>query len=62
MEAPDPMAADPPFHPSFEDRAGAPDRVFAKLDAGAFEHQVETWRRQLAAAGAGSADCSTCTT
>src|ERR687897_3062636 len=50
--APDPMAADPPFHPSFEDRAGAPDRVFARLDDAAFEHQVATWSRQLAAAGA----------
>jgi glycosyltransferase involved in cell wall biosynthesis len=55
-KAPDPMSADPPFHPSFEDRPGAPDRVFAKLDADAYEHQVETWRRQLAAADAGTAD------
>jgi glycosyltransferase involved in cell wall biosynthesis len=52
----DPLAADPPFHPSFEDRAGAPDRVFARLDDAAFEHQVATWRRQLAAAGAAAAD------
>jgi glycosyltransferase involved in cell wall biosynthesis len=54
--APDPMAADPPFHPSFEDRPGAPDRVFARLDDAAFEHQVATWSRQLAAAGAAEAD------
>ena len=26
------MAAEPPYHPSFEDRPGAPDRVFARLD------------------------------
>ena len=30
--------------------------MFAKLDDAAFEHQVETWRRQLAAADAGTAD------
>jgi len=41
LDAPDPLAADPPFHPSFEDRAGAPDRVFASLGDAAFEHQVE---------------------
>ena len=55
-EAPDPMAADPPFHPSFEDRPDSPDRVFAKLGDAAFEHQVEAWRRQLRAADAGTAD------
>ena len=31
LDAPDPLLADPPFHPSFEDREGAPDRVFASL-------------------------------
>src|SRR5436190_23912648 len=31
VAAPDPLAADPPMHPSFEDRAGAPDVVFAKV-------------------------------
>ena len=30
--APDPLLADPPLHPSYEDRPGAPDRVFASLD------------------------------
>jgi hypothetical protein len=28
----DPMAAEMPLHPSFEDRVGAPDRLFASLD------------------------------
>ena len=28
----DPMDAPVPFHPSFEDRPGVPDRVFASLD------------------------------
>src|SRR5215216_4406890 len=56
LRARDPMAGDPPFHPSFEDRPGAPDRVFARLDDRAFERQVAAWRRQLAAAGAAEAD------
>jgi glycosyltransferase involved in cell wall biosynthesis len=55
-EAPDPLAADPPFHPSFEDRPGAPDRVFARLDDAAFEHQVAAWSHQLGAADAAGAD------
>jgi glycosyltransferase involved in cell wall biosynthesis len=56
LAAPDPLAADPPFHPSFEDRPGAPDRVFAGLDDAAFERQVAAWRRHLAEAGAADAD------
>jgi glycosyltransferase involved in cell wall biosynthesis len=47
----DPMAADTPFHPSYEDRPGAPDRVFAALDDAAFERQVAAWERALRAAG-----------
>src|SRR5437763_11274185 len=39
-QAPDPLAADPPFHPSYEDRAGAPDRVFARVDDATYEHPV----------------------
>nr|MBA2630453.1 hypothetical protein [Thermoleophilaceae bacterium] len=56
VNAPDPMAADPPFHPSFEDRPGAPDRVFASLGETAYERQVQTWWRHLDAAGAADAD------
>ena len=41
LEAPDPMRADPPMHPSFEDRPGAPDRVFASLDDDEYERQVD---------------------
>ena len=52
----DPMAADPPFHGSYEDRADAPDRVFAALDDAAFEHQVDAWSRVLADAGAADHD------
>ena len=45
--AADPMAADPPMHASYEDREGAPDRVFAALDDAAYEHQVDAWARVL---------------
>ena len=54
--ADDPLAADPPMHPSFEDRRGAPDRVFAKVGDEAYERLVATWQRALADAGAGDAD------
>lgn len=56
LEAPDPLRADPPFHPSYEDRPGAPDRVFAKVDDEAYEHLVAAWTRALADAGAADAD------
>ena len=56
MDAAEPMAADPPMHPSYEDRPGAPDRVFAALDDAAYEHHVAAWARILAAAGAARAD------
>ena len=55
-EADDPLLADPPFHPSFEDRQGAPDRVFASVDDNTYEHLVATWERVLDAAGAASSD------
>src|SRR5947208_11335616 len=53
-EADDPLAAG--FQPSFEDRPGAPDRVFAGVDDGVFERPVSTWQGQLERAGAGEAD------
>jgi glycosyltransferase involved in cell wall biosynthesis len=52
--APDPVAAG--FQPSYEDRPGAPDRVFAGVSEADYERLVELWERQLAAAGAGEAD------
>jgi glycosyltransferase involved in cell wall biosynthesis len=52
--APDPLAAG--FHPSFEDRPGAPDQVFAKVGEAGYERLVEVWERQLAEAGAAEAD------
>jgi len=56
LQAPDPLAADPPMHPSYEDRVGAPDRVFACLDAHQAEHQVAAWARALQSVDAASAD------
>ena len=55
-DAPDPLAADPPFQPSYEERPGAPDRVYACVDDGAYERLVGAWGRELAAAGAAEAD------
>jgi glycosyltransferase involved in cell wall biosynthesis len=52
--APDPVAAG--FQPSYEDRPGAPDRVFAGVDDADYERLVGIWERQLAAAGAAEAD------
>jgi glycosyltransferase involved in cell wall biosynthesis len=56
LGADDPLLADPPMHPSFEDRPGAADRVFAKVDDEAYEHLVAAWQDALADAGAGDAD------
>jgi glycosyltransferase involved in cell wall biosynthesis len=56
LSAEDPMLADPPLHPSYEDRPGAQDRVFAALDDRVFEHQVAAWERALREAGAEEAD------
>jgi glycosyltransferase involved in cell wall biosynthesis len=56
VTAPDPLLADPPMHPSFEDRPGAPDRVFAGVDDETYEHLVEAWTAHLHRAGAADAD------
>jgi glycosyltransferase involved in cell wall biosynthesis len=45
-----------PLHPSFEERPGAPDAVFASLDDVDYERQVKAWSRELVRAGAGTAD------
>ena len=45
-----------PLQPSFEDRPGAGDRVFASLDDATYERQVAAWTRELRAAGAERAD------
>jgi glycosyltransferase involved in cell wall biosynthesis len=56
LEAPDPMRADPPMNPSYEDRPGAPDRIFASLDDADFERQVTAWCRALQSVDAANAD------
>ncbi len=59
LAVPDPLDPPPgavPMHPSYEDRPGAPDRVFAVLDDDAFERQVQAWGRALSDAGAADAD------
>lgn len=43
----DPMAAPVPMHPSFEDRPGAPDRIFASLTQAEYDHQVTVWSALL---------------
>jgi len=55
-DAADPLAADPPFQPSYEERPGAPDRIYACVDDEAYERLVAAWERELAAAGAADAD------
>jgi glycosyltransferase involved in cell wall biosynthesis len=45
-----------PIHPSYEDRPGAPDAVFATLGDRAYERQVQAWCRELVLAGAREAD------
>jgi glycosyltransferase involved in cell wall biosynthesis len=45
-----------PLHPSYEDRPGAADRVFACLDDAEAEQHVAAWARALQSAGAANAD------
>jgi len=52
--AADPVGAG--FQPSYEDRPGAPDRVFAGVDDADYERLVDIWERRLAEAGAAEAD------
>ncbi len=52
----DPLAGLVPFQPSYEDRPGGPDRVFAAVDDEAYERLVAVWGRALARAGASRAD------
>jgi len=59
LVSPDPIRPPPgaaPMHPSYEDRADAPDRVFASLDDDDFERQVGAWASALSDAGAATAD------
>ncbi len=45
-----------PFQPSYEDRPGAPDRVFASIGDEEYERLVAAWGKALADAGAADAD------
>jgi hypothetical protein len=56
LEPPDPLEALLPFQPSYEDRPGAPDRVFATVDDAAYERLVAAWSEALVRAAAGGAD------
>ncbi|MDH3724856.1 MAG: glycosyltransferase family 4 protein [Thermoleophilia bacterium] len=47
----DPMAVPVPIHPSFEDRPGAPDRVFASIDEGDYARQLAAWLKLLEPVG-----------
>jgi glycosyltransferase involved in cell wall biosynthesis len=49
-------AGDAPMHPSYEDRPGAVDGVFAAIDDLDFERHVRAWAGVLAAAGAAEHD------
>jgi glycosyltransferase involved in cell wall biosynthesis len=52
----DPLRADPPFQPSYEDREDAPDVVYAKVGDDDFERLVSHWEGVLREAGAEDAD------
>ena len=56
LDAPDPLLADPPLHPSYEDRPGAPDRIFAAIDEATYEHLVTAWTQVLRQARVEQAD------
>ena len=56
VHATDPLAHDPPMHPSYEDRPGAADRVFAGVDDAGCERLVAAWAQALEEAGAAHAD------
>ncbi len=51
----DPFQSPVPLHPSFEDREGAPDRVYASVDDADYERQVQAWTVALTDAGAAHA-------
>jgi glycosyltransferase involved in cell wall biosynthesis len=56
LKSADRLAASVPFQPSYEDRLGGPDRVFAAVDDAAYERLVAAWVAVLGRAGAAQAD------
>lgn len=51
-----PGPGEAPLHPSFEDRPGAPDRIFTSLSAEELELQVAAWAAAFEGARAAEAD------
>ncbi|MBJ7521598.1 MAG: glycosyltransferase family 4 protein [Solirubrobacteraceae bacterium] len=49
-------AGDAPMHPSYEDRPGAPDVCFARVNDEDYEAHVDAWARAFDHAGAARAD------
>ncbi|MEU9189897.1 glycosyltransferase [Streptomyces sp. NPDC048484] len=45
----DPQRADPPFHPSYEDRGNCPDPLFSAIPPQAADHLTRAWTRHLIA-------------
>lgn len=52
----DAIAAAQPMHPSYEDRAGVPDVVFASVPPELADHLASVWERPFREAGADRAD------
>ena len=52
----DPVAEPVPMHPSYEDRPGVPDRVFAAVAPELEAHLTAAWERPLCALAGGSPD------
>ncbi|HEY8986633.1 MAG TPA: glycosyltransferase [Streptomyces sp.] len=50
----DPLEAPVPLHPSYEDRPGAPDRVFAAVSPRTTMHLADYWTRQFTTHEAGA--------
>ncbi|WNF01484.1 glycosyltransferase family 4 protein [Streptomyces luomodiensis] len=51
----DPIAAPTPMHPSYEDRIGAPDRIFAAVSPSLYAGLEARWQASFAAGGMGKA-------
>ena len=47
----DPLDQPVPLHASYEDKPGAPDRIFAGVSPELAARQVESWRRLLTGLG-----------
>ena len=56
VHAVDFTAGDAPMHPSYEDRPGAPDPIFAAVGDAAYERHVDAWAAALERADAAGAD------